>query len=171
MNKLFALTAVAGLVLSGCASTGTTTPAEPLTSYQRIVDIPNVKQDVIYEQSRQWVARNFRSANAVIQYQDKDTGSIIGKGTSDIPCKGLSCFGSTQTLNFTLQIDAKDNRARISFTDLDITSTPLPGSYHKPQTSKIFAEPYKVIVKQQLDETINSFAKDVSNAAKSQADW
>lgn len=89
---------------------------EPMTSYQRIVDIPNVKQDIIYENSRQWVAKNFQSANAVIQYQDKEVGSIIGKGNTKIPCSsGIICLdGSTQRLEFTFQVDAKDNRARVS---------------------------------------------------------
>lgn len=171
MKKLFALTAIVGLALSGCASTGTTTPVEPLTSYQRIVEIPNVKQDVIYENSRQWVAKNFRSANSVIQYQDKETGSIIGKGHMDLGCKGLACLAGTETVNFTLQIDAKDNRARVSFTDLDITTNPAPGTYAKPYTSKIFSESSKSQVKKQLDDTINSFTRDIANSATSQQAW
>lgn len=142
-----------------------------MTEYQRIVDIPNVKQDAIYEKSRQWVAKNFQSANAVIQYQDKETGSIIGKGNAKIPCSsGIICLdGSSQHLEFTFQVDSKDNRARISFSDIGIS--------HKSANAGIGTfsfkpskESEKVQAKKTLDDIVDRLSKDIVSTSSS-TEW
>lgn len=172
MNKLLALSAVS-LALVGCA---TVPQAEPVTSYQRIVDIPNVQQDMIYEGSRQWVAKNFKSANSVIQYQDKGTGSIIGKGNIDYPCSFLRCSGGSKPiLQFTFQVDSKDNRARVSFSDLTIYTpssiSPITGIRSTEMNEKITKEIDKTQMKNILDKVIDNLAQDIASPSVGSKDW
>ena len=94
MKKLVLL-ALPVMTMIGCATVPT---SEPMKSYQRIVDVPNVKQDMVYEGARQWVAKNFKSANSVIQYQDKTVGSIIGKGNMHLSMQWNKLRVRNQTL-------------------------------------------------------------------------
>ncbi|MFV4924756.1 DUF4468 domain-containing protein [Acinetobacter baumannii] len=66
----------------------------------------------------------FKSANNVIQYSDKSTGSIIGKGNIPYPCDGfIDCgaFGNDK-VNFTIKIDTKENKARVTINDVTRTN-------------------------------------------------
>ena len=94
---------------------------ETITEIQQIVDFKDLKKDAIYAASRQWIATRFKSANSVIQLDDKENGVLIGKGNIDYPCKGTAwqCGGYTDTLiNFTVKIEAKDEKSRVTFSDL-----------------------------------------------------
>ncbi|MPX79229.1 DUF4468 domain-containing protein [Moraxella catarrhalis] len=173
--KNLLIAGVVGLSLVGCATTGGAV-IEPMTSYQRIVDVPNVKQDMIYEGSRQWVAKNFRSANSVIQHQDKATGSVIGKGNMSYPCSFLRCSsGSTPVLQFTFQVDSKDNRARVSFSDLTIHTpasvSPITGIRSTEMNEKVIKENDKMQTKEILDKVIDDLAQDIASPSVGSKDW
>lgn len=145
MNKLI-FAALPLVALAGCATVPT---SEPMTSYQRIVDVPNVKQDMVYEGSRQWVAKSFKSANSVIQYQDKST------------------------IEFTLKVDSKDNRARVSFNDLNIhTPSYYNGVMMAPETNyKIYSEAQKTRVKALLDTVVDDLASDITKTGATDKNW
>ena len=87
MKKLL----ISGVVVSslyGCA----TTPQQPVeqVKFEKIYPMGELKQAQVYDGARQWFATAFRSANAVIQYEDKATGSIIGKGNMQYRCAGFT---------------------------------------------------------------------------------
>ncbi|WFF39295.1 DUF4468 domain-containing protein [Moraxella nasibovis] len=174
MKKLL-IAGVFGLSLVGCATTSGTV-SEPMNTYQRIVDVPNVKQDMVYEGSRQWVAKNFKSANSVIQYQDKETGSVIGKGNMSYPCSFLRCSGGTSpVLQFTFQVDSKDNRARVSFSDLTIHTpsavSPITGIRSPEMNEKVIKENDKTQTKAILDKVIDDLAQDIASPSVGSKDW
>ena len=73
--------------ITGCASMPQAAN-EPLTKYERIVDISDTSKEKIYEGSRQWFAKSFNDSNSVIKYEDAKTGSIIGKGSMQYNCVG-----------------------------------------------------------------------------------
>lgn len=172
MKRLFLLT-LPVLSAVGCASMPTST-TEPMTTYQRIVDVPNVKQDMVYEGARQWVAKSFKSANSVIQYQDKSTGSIIGKGNIDYPCQGIECLASAKsTIEFTLKVDSKDNKARVSFNDLNLhTPSYYNGVMMAPETNyKIYSDAQKTRVKALLDAVVDNLASDIAKTGTTDKNW
>lgn len=124
MKKIF-ITTVLGVVLSfsGCVSMPTPTD-KPMENIIEVVEIQGYKKDKLFEASKVWVAKSFRSANNVIQYQDQASGTIIGKGNISFPCEGfIDCgaFGKDR-VNFTIQIDTKDDRARVSIYDVTVTN-------------------------------------------------
>ena len=74
----------------------------------------DMSKDEIYTQSLSWMAEKFVSAKDVIQLKDKEAGKIIGKGYTDIKIGWLVLIPS----KFTLKIDAKDNKYRLTFKDV-----------------------------------------------------
>lgn len=122
MKKILLAALVCG-GLGGCVAPMTRTDV-PMSDVSRIIDIPNKTKDQIFEDSRMWIAQSFKSANNVIQYADKGTGSIIGKGNIQYPCDGAidcSAFGNDR-INFTMKIDTKDNKARVIISDITRTN-------------------------------------------------
>lgn len=114
---------VVGLGLVGCVTPMTPTK-QSMPDITQIIEVPNKSKDQIFEDSKIWIAQSFKSANNVIQYADKDTGSIIGKGNIQYPCDGLidcGAFGNDK-VNFTIKIDTKDNKARVTINDVTRTN-------------------------------------------------
>ncbi|CAM0689807.1 MULTISPECIES: DUF4468 domain-containing protein [Acinetobacter calcoaceticus/baumannii complex] len=91
-----------------------------ISEYVEVVDLPNMSKNQIFNTSKIWIAKSFKSSNSVIQYEDSATGTIVGKGNMQFPCQGTwSCMAhKDDILVFTIKIDTKDNKARISFNDM-----------------------------------------------------
>ena len=108
-----------GLGLVGCATTPQQ-PSEPV-KFEKVYQIEGLNQAQVYDGARQWFATAFRSANAVIQYEDKTTGSIIGKGNMQYRCSGFAdCMTVTagDRVDFTVRVDTKDGKMRVSYDNL-----------------------------------------------------
>jgi hypothetical protein len=105
---------VAGLVYVSCA----TSPTEQNSSgadappYISVIDAPGISQDVLYRRLNSWFVDTFKSAESVIQYQDKDEGIIKGKYSFDI-MRGLE---KTPMLG-TITVEVKEGRYRAQFSD------------------------------------------------------
>ncbi|MFX9397393.1 DUF4468 domain-containing protein, partial [Acinetobacter baumannii] len=84
-------------------------PSEPV-KFEKVYQIDGLNQAQIYDGARQWFAVAFASANAVIQYEDKASGTIIGKGNMRYPCSGMECLAMTgnERVDFTVRVDTKD---------------------------------------------------------------
>ena len=93
MKTLLAVASLS-LFITGCASMPQAAN-EPLTKYERIVDISDTSKEKIYEGSRQWFAKSFNDSNSVIKYEDAKQ-SIIGKGSMQYNCVGgvLMCYAT-----------------------------------------------------------------------------
>ena len=128
MKKVMMKTVLASLVVSsitvltGCVTSPDMEAAkQPLGSIVSVVNVPGVKKDALYSSSKIWVAKAFTDSNNVIQYADKEEGSIVGKGNVKYPCDGFNdCLANEDVrYKFTMKIDTKDDKARITF---DVTS-------------------------------------------------
>jgi hypothetical protein len=124
------LMAMAMLVLLvGCVPAMTPTKE---TTFQQIIELPGIPKDVIYEKSRIWIAKTFRSSKAVLEYENKETGVIIGKGIvtfADPRGMGITVEAPVQ---FTMTEEIKDGKVRIIFENLlhADTSTPVRDQKH-----------------------------------------
>lgn len=121
--KELLIISVLGFSLAGCMTPMTPTQ-HAMPEISKVVEIPNKSKDKIFEDSKIWIAQSFKSANNVIQYADKETGSIVGKGNIQYPCDGFmdcSAFGNDK-VSFTIKIDTKDNKARVVISDVTRTS-------------------------------------------------
>lgn len=81
---------------------------------EKIFEI-NLTKEQIFDKSILWIAENFKSAKSVLEIQDKTNGKIIGNSNFDIPY-----LMSSATINFTISIDIKDGKYRITYTNLII---------------------------------------------------
>jgi len=89
---------------------------------EKVYDVPGFKRDQIFTSSRMWIAENFRSAKAVIEYENKDEGTIIGNGNIKYPCKNIECLAKADwRVSFTMRVDTKDDKFRLTFTNVHLT--------------------------------------------------
>uniref|UniRef100_UPI003216C0D2 DUF4468 domain-containing protein n=1 Tax=uncultured Draconibacterium sp. TaxID=1573823 RepID=UPI003216C0D2 len=86
-------------------------PSEEST-IEKIIEIPDRSKNELYISANSWFVETFRSAESVIQFQDKEAGKIMGKYVY-FAQKGLSSIDIQQTIS----IDIKDNRVRVNIND------------------------------------------------------
>jgi len=95
-------------------------PATQKIEYTDLVKVDStLTSDELYARARSWFATAFKSANNVIQMEDKSTGIIIGKGNISIPATSLQ-VGSI--VSFTIKIQVKKGRYKYWVNDLVHTS-------------------------------------------------
>lgn len=118
------------IALTGCAAMQPVSEADK--TIEQITEAPNFTKDQIFTGSKIWIAENFKSAKAVIEYENKEEGVIIGNGSTSYPCSGMECLqagaATDWKLNFTMRIDAKDNKFRTTFSNLSIYK---PSTYNQ----------------------------------------
>lgn len=104
----------------------------PLTEEERTVvqvyEAPGFTKEQLFVASRMWIAQNFKSAKAVIEYESKDEGTIIGNGNMTYPCGGgFSCMLKADwRVPFTMKVETKDGKVRLTFTNIHLA---WPASY------------------------------------------
>jgi hypothetical protein len=96
------------LALGGCESA----PPASDGSYVEVVSHDKAKQEA-YALSMRWLSTVFRSSKAAIEYADKEEGTICAKGYMYLG--GASCY-------FALIVDVRDDRSRLSFNAIEMTS-------------------------------------------------
>jgi len=86
-----------------------------LIEFTELVTVDSsLTQNDLYTRAREWFALNFKSANNVIQMDDKNAGIIIGKGNMSVTGGKYLADGK---IDFTLKIQVKDGRFKYWFTD------------------------------------------------------
>jgi hypothetical protein len=78
-------------------------------------------KDALFSQTVLWIAENFRSARSVIQFQDRELGTIIGNGTYDMSIDGgfLPFLSPVNVpVSYRVRIDVRDNKYRMTFSDV-----------------------------------------------------
>lgn len=96
----------------GCAAAAPVKQSD--MAYQKILELPDQPRDVIFEKSKQWIAQTFKSAKAVIEYENKNEGVIIGNGSMDRPLSVVN-ISSGPLILYNMREDIKDNKVRLTF--------------------------------------------------------
>ena len=88
-HRMIFRTLVFVIILSFFGSTTTFATDEKETSeelfVQKVYDIPGVDKPTIYDRSRIWMAKEFKSSKQAIEFESKDSGIIMGNG--NVPYK------------------------------------------------------------------------------------
>lgn len=90
--------------------------------YERIVDVPGLNKQDLYKNAKQWFVDYFKSSKDVIQNEDKEEGTIIGKGIIPYVFHIKIMGNYTKNDHLTVQVSAKDNKYRIRIYDQIIIS-------------------------------------------------
>lgn len=114
----------------------------PLNDYNRIefvevIEVPNKSLEEIYILSKEWIVENYKSANDVIQMDEKDAGKIIVKGIFVYNDMGIDF-----NYHHTLKVDLKDAKVRISLGNLDLKFTWKNVPIEKPARQLIIDDLY-----------------------------
>ena len=129
-----AVLAFVGVFVSGCA--GLEEAPESERTFERIMEAPGASKDRIFESTKIWIAQNFRSAKAVLEYENKPEGRIIGNGAIDYPCAGMECLGKgSWKVQFTMQVDIKEQKFKLTFSNLTLS---VPPTYNSAFYSSAF---------------------------------
>jgi hypothetical protein len=78
-------------------------------TYSEVVYIEGINSDILYQRANLWFVYTFKSANHVIQMNDKEAGKIIGKGNFSVR------WGY---VDFTIEIQVKDDRYKYTLSGL-----------------------------------------------------
>lgn len=105
------------VLLAGCAAAMPV--ADQDKTIQQVYDVPGTSQDQIFTGAKTWVAETFNSAKAVIEYDNRDEGTLIGNGIISMPCSGLKCALENKTrVKFTMRADVKPDKFRLTFSNV-----------------------------------------------------
>jgi hypothetical protein len=104
------------ILLLGCVSKQPATPQE--MNHEFIVEYTDISKPVLFDRTLKWIANNFRSAKQVVEYQNIESGSIIGNGITFVQVEG-ALLGVN--LEFTMNIDVKDEKVRYRFSNFYYT--------------------------------------------------
>ena len=111
---LLSVIALALLVFVSCATTSSADLTELYTGVQKVIDIPNNSKAELFVKANNWAVAAFNNAESVIEFSDKDSGSITGKYIAKYSSVSIP-FGICSVEPLTLmRVEIKDNKARIS---------------------------------------------------------
>jgi hypothetical protein len=95
-------------------------------NFNEVITVENVKKDELYLRSKQFFVDVFKSANDVIQLDDKEAGVVVGKGFNDIYIKVMGISTPIQ-MWYTIKIQSKEGRYKYEIYDFFFKS--YPGQY------------------------------------------
>lgn len=131
--------------------------------YETIVSIPTKNKVEIYRRAKRWIAKNYTSANAVIQLDDPDGGEIIGKGIHTHQW-GVTIYSYTDVnVHHLLRIQCKDEKARITYTDFKISYFIQPDKTRPAQEVQADLEPWCQNRKANKAKFLYRFDKHMNN--------
>jgi hypothetical protein len=99
--------------------------------YTDIIDVDSsIKKDELFNRAKAWFVTEYKSANDVLQMQDKDAGIIMGKGMFKAGYNmGLMSGLSIVNVYHTVKIYVKDGKYKYEITDLNGQSYDSPSRY------------------------------------------
>ena len=123
--KAITITLLSSLTISlfsGCATTPALAGGDAVREVQYVVEITGKKQNEIYNETKLWVAENFTSAKAVIDYEDPMNGILICNGVlSDIKLES-GLIAIYLSASFKMKTEAKDGKVRFTFNNFKMTN-------------------------------------------------
>jgi len=111
MKKLVAVLGVVCFCFASCVSLGS--DVDGPVEYNEVINVDEMSSDDIYIKANMWFVDAFKNADSVIQFSDKQSGTIKGKYVSDLVLSGYQQYLTTTTIT----VEVKGGRCRISFTD------------------------------------------------------
>jgi hypothetical protein len=135
-------------------------------TYTNVINVDSVRKDELFVRAKKWFATTYKSANDVIQMDDKDAGEIVGKGNMQI-----KYYARNPRISHTITISVKDGKYRYTISDLE---------YSDIQGDKFNIEnfPKAWFGEQKLYDAIDSNVKVIiesikaaMNSSKNNDDW
>ena len=128
---------LAFLIFIGCVSTTKVAPGTLV--FQRVISV-NGSQTQIYDSSMVWLVKTLGSAEDILdplEYRNRETGEVIRKASVTVRSKKE--WGGVVTLDFSINIQARDNESKITIDDIAKSPSEIHQSkyIHKNEISEI----------------------------------
>jgi hypothetical protein len=146
---------IASITLQSCAIVEVQTAD---ITKEKVIEIENLKQNELYVKANNWMVSAFNNAESVIQFTDKESGTITGKyllGT----VVNANEYGPANRAYAIINIQVKDGATKI-------TIKPQPFKYAK-------GNPYTLYTKEDAENDINNLLVSFENTMLSETsnDW
>ena len=141
-----------------------------------LVDSTKESKEQLFVKAKSWFANAFNSSKDVIQMEDKESGTIIGKSIMVYDDKNAS-YVVHMSVKFTLTVNVRENKYRLVLSDfindgyIDDPAKRINGSGLGFSDVKFSELPYSVWVKRDISkkakEIVESFRTEMRKPAKS----
>lgn len=104
--------------------------------YSEVVNTDaSLKKADLFKNAKLYFVNTYRSANDVIQYQDEETGKVIGKSFLKVSAQqkyglGLYLMTFNWDIHYTTEIICKDGKYRYRFYDFRVEAHVIDGNGH-----------------------------------------
>lgn len=149
--------------------------------YIYVGEVSNAKADLLFERAKSWIVNSFKSAKAVIDYEDRISGVIVAKPIISVPIKSRGLLGiSQESYKMVVDIRVKEGRYRCELqilegvpSDTERRISPSVGNYPIQFTTQayikrirskgfMYAEHYDEVIN--LDKQFRKILSTVDNA-------
>jgi len=144
-------------------------------NYNEVITLDSVTSDELYLRAKKFFVDTFKSANDVIQMDDKEASIIIGKGFNDIYIKIAGPPTAIQ-MWYSIKIQGRDGRYKYEIYDISFknyasqyapsSSSPAEQAFEKSTYYKKNGEPRGVSEKYKIEmtSTINGLVESIKAA-------
>jgi hypothetical protein len=154
-TTLVILISFACIIFTGCMSQQSATKER---THEFTKELPNHPKAEVFERVVKWIANSSKSARAAPEYQDKEAGSIVSNGSTQISPESPRV---SMPMGFTMSVDVKNEKMRIRFTNL----RRLYGSktVEQPFYDDFFKTPTAIPYQQAAQQTFASIVQDLTD--------
>jgi len=136
-----------------------------LINFTKVVQAPGVTKDELYARGKAWFASISKSAQDVIQTDDKSAGMLVGKGSQTVFIPTILGGAVATKLFFTAKLAVKDGRFKYELTNFMFAA---PASQLSPNPPPLTAE-LVTAYSNKKDGTPSNSAKDCARVVSQQA--
>jgi hypothetical protein len=140
------------LVLQGCQLTPVTTESIPVS---KVVKVDGASKLDLFVKANDWMVDSFQNADSVIQFADKESGSVSGRYLLGVVVAPNE-YGSGQKAYATIRIKVKEGAAKITITPESFTY--VPGNL------------YTLYTKEKADADVNRLMNSFESAMMREVD-
>lgn len=146
------------LIIQGCGSMLGTKASADGTPIVKVIPVENVSQNKLYVRANNWMVVAFKDAKSVVQFSDKESGTITGKYYLS-PITASTQYGSGTDAYALINIQVKDGASKI-------TITPDAFDYMKGNIYTIYNED---LAKVKMTALVTSFEEAIQ--LEDNSDW
>ena len=153
------------ILLGSCVSLEYTDPALLEDPFIYIQEIEGKTKDELYTLSRLWIAETYNSAEAVITFEDKETGVLRGTGIGNIYVKE-NFIKPHWEFSYNLSISVKNNKVKLEFHNIKSTEYYQGLNYTITLEHKMVFDPINEYFK-----SLNELYLESITTSKEDNDW
>jgi hypothetical protein len=150
--------------LTGCITTPPFVGFKPI-KIEEVVIVPNKTKVENNTNTRQWFSNYFTSRESVIDSEDKDSGTIIGKGIAN---NGRVNIVTSSKIKYKIKVDTKENKVRIVVSLINYNIS-LNGAPYEA-TEVLITEENQVTARSSMEKSLSELKAYILSKEDS-SDW